>query len=140
MRILRNLIEPYRKEPISGRRPDGGALCAAPSEPHSGFTPGGAGAEPPKKAYPTSAVSQLIACPFCHELFARGEAKECPACGLALTDLAKVSLSHDALAEDDFGIPIQPHLEPLSVFEVRRGRGILLVVAILASWLFSLRG
>jgi hypothetical protein len=76
-------------------------------------------------------VSQLIACPFCHELFARGEATHCPACGLALTDLAKVSLSHDAIADDDFGIPVQPHLEPLSLFEMRRGRGVLLVVALL---------
>jgi len=92
---------------------------------------GRAGAEAPKKAYPTSAVSQLIACPFCHELFAKGEAKECPACGLLLTDLAKVSLSQDAMAEDDFGIPIQPHLEPLSMFEMRRSRGILVVVAFL---------
>jgi hypothetical protein len=76
-------------------------------------------------------VSDLIACPFCHELFARGEAQVCPACGLALTDLAKLPMSHDAMAEDDFGIPMQPHLEPLSWFEVRRGRGILLAGAVL---------
>jgi hypothetical protein len=73
-----------------------------------------------------------MACPFCHELFARGEAKECPACGLALADLGKVSLSLDAQAEaDDFGIPIQPHLEEFPWFELRRGRGILLIGAIL---------
>lgn len=79
-----------------------------------------------------AAVGDLIACPFCHELFRRGEAKECPACGLALTDLRKVSLSVDAQAEeDDFGIPAAPHLEQLPWFEFRRGRGILLVGAIL---------
>jgi len=76
-------------------------------------------------------VSDLTACPFCHELFARGEARECPSCGLALTDLAKLPPSHDALAEDDFGIPMQPHLETLPWFEVRRGRGILLIGAVL---------
>jgi hypothetical protein len=76
-------------------------------------------------------VSDLIACPFCHELFARGEARECPACGLVLTDLSKLPLSHDAVAEDDFGIPIQPHLETLPWFEIRRGRGVLLVAATL---------
>jgi len=76
-------------------------------------------------------VSDLIACPFCHELFARGEARECPSCGLALTDLAKLPPSHDALAEDDFGIPMQPHLETLPWFEVRRGRGVLLLGAVL---------
>ena len=43
----------------------------------------------------------------------------------------QVPLSHDAIAEDDFGIPIQPHLEPLPWFEVRRGRGILIVAAVL---------
>jgi hypothetical protein len=81
---------------------------------------------------PVPAVGDLIACPFCHELFARGEAKDCPACGLALTDLRKVSLSVDAQAEeDDFGIPIQPHLEQFPWFEWRRGRGILLVGAVL---------
>jgi hypothetical protein len=40
-------------------------------------------------------------------------------------------MSHDAMAEDDFGIPIQPHLEPLPWFEVRRGRGVLLIGAVL---------
>jgi hypothetical protein len=76
-------------------------------------------------------VSDLIACPFCHELFARGEARLCPACGLTLTDASKLPPSHDALAEDDFGIPMQPHLETLPWFEVRRGRGILLFGAML---------
>jgi hypothetical protein len=55
----------------------------------------------------------------------------CPACGLTLTDIAKLPLSHDAMAEDDFGIPIQPHLENLPWFEVRRGRGVLLAGAVL---------
>jgi hypothetical protein len=76
-------------------------------------------------------VSDLIACPFCHELFARGEARDCPACGLTLTDISKLPLSHDAVAEDDFGIPMQPHLETLPWFEVRRGRGVLLACALL---------
>jgi len=76
-------------------------------------------------------VRDLIACPFCHELFARNEARDCPACGLPLTDISKLPPSHDALAEDDFGIPMQPHLETLPWFEVRRGRGILLVGAVL---------
>jgi hypothetical protein len=77
-------------------------------------------------------VGDLIACPFCHELFAKGEARDCPACGLALTDLGKLPLSLDAQAEDDdFGIPTQPHLETFRWFEIRRGRGILLIGAIL---------
>jgi hypothetical protein len=75
-------------------------------------------------------VADLIACPFCRELFARGEARVCPACGLTLTDISKLPLSHDALAED-FGIPTPPHLETLPWFEVRRGRGILVAAAVL---------
>jgi hypothetical protein len=56
---------------------------------------------------------------------------------LALTDLAKVPLSHDAQAEeDDFGIPIQPHLEQLPWYELRRGRGMLLIGAILGFFAF----
>ena len=82
-------------------------------------------------SYPTSALSDLIACPFCHELFSKGEAKECPSCGLALTDLAKIPMSHDALAEDDFGIPTEPHLEALPWLAARRGRGLLVAGALL---------
>src|SRR5205085_9089498 len=80
--------------------------------------------------YPTMAVADLIACPFCRELFARGEARVCPACGLTLTDISKLPLSHDALAED-FGLPTPPHLETLPWFEVRRGRGFLVAAAVL---------
>jgi hypothetical protein len=76
-------------------------------------------------------MSELIACPFCHELFVRGEAKECPACGLLLTDLSKLALSHDAKAEDDFGLPTPPHLLPLPWLDMRRGKGILVMVAVL---------
>ncbi|MET0593354.1 MAG: hypothetical protein ABW133_11680 [Polyangiaceae bacterium] len=82
-------------------------------------------------------MSDLIACPFCHELFARGEEKLCPACGLTLTDLSKVPLSLDAQAEeDDFGIPTQPHLETFAWFELGRGRGVLLIGAILGFFAF----
>jgi hypothetical protein len=44
--------------------------------------------------------------------------------------MSKLPLSHDAVAEDDFGIPMQPHLETLPWFEVRRGRGVLLACAV----------
>jgi hypothetical protein len=65
-------------------------------------------------------------------MFAQGEAEVCPACGLALTDMARLPPSHDAAAEeDDFGIPVQPHLEPLPLAYMRRGKGILAAAAIL---------
>ncbi len=76
-------------------------------------------------------MSDLVACPFCRELFARGEARACPACGLTLVDMSSLPPSHDALAEDDFGIPARPDLEPLPWYSWTRSRGILLVTAAL---------
>jgi len=76
-------------------------------------------------------VSDLVACPFCHELFARGEADVCPACGLALTDMSKLPPSHDAEADDPFGIPLRPELEELAWWYAGRGRGLLIVCAVL---------
>jgi hypothetical protein len=75
-------------------------------------------------------VRNLVACPFCRELFGKGEAEVCPACGLPLQDMTKLPPSHDALAEDDFGIPTEPHLETLPVSYMGRGRGILLVLSL----------
>jgi hypothetical protein len=76
-------------------------------------------------------MSELIACPFCHELFVKGEVTECRACGLPLTDLSKLPMSHDAMAEEDFGLPTPPHLKPLSWLDMRRGKGTLVIVAAL---------
>jgi len=77
-------------------------------------------------------MSELIACPFCHELFVKGEVEHCPACGLSLTDLSKLPLSQDAMAElEDFGLPTPPHLAPLAWFDMRRGKGILVFGAAL---------
>jgi hypothetical protein len=76
-------------------------------------------------------VSGLVACPFCRELFSKTEADVCPSCGLRLTDMTNLPPSHDALAEDDFGIPTEPHLETLPAFYLGRGRGLLAVLAIL---------
>jgi hypothetical protein len=78
-----------------------------------------------------SCLVNLVACPFCHELFTKGEADVCPACGLLLTDMTKLPLSDDARAEDDFGIPTQPHLETLPISYIGRGKGILLVASLL---------
>jgi hypothetical protein len=80
--------------------------------------------------YPTPDVSDLVACPFCHELFAKGEAQVCPACGLSLVDMTKLPPSQDALAEDDFGIPTAPHLETLPMTYLGRGRGLLVLLSI----------
>lgn len=89
--------------------------------------------------YAPRRVPHLVACPFCRELFTRGESTHCPACGLALTDLAKLPPSADALAlDDDFGIPKQPHLETLPATYLARGRGALLALSALGLAAFFL--
>jgi hypothetical protein len=59
----------------------------------------------------------------------------CPACGLGLMDLSKLPLSRDALAEeaaqDPYGVPQRPELEPLAWHFWQRGRGALVAVAVL---------
>ncbi len=42
----------------------------------------------------------LVACPFCREMFEKGEHAVCPSCGVALEDFHKLKPSHDALEAD----------------------------------------
>jgi hypothetical protein len=46
-------------------------------------------------------------------------------------DMGKLPPSHDALADDPFGIPLQPELEELPWHYLGRGRGVLMVCAVL---------
>jgi hypothetical protein len=70
-------------------------------------------------------------------MFAKGEAEVCPACGLKLADMTTLPVSHDAAAEeDDFGIPAQPHLEPLPLSYMKRGKGILIAAAVFGFFSF----
>lgn len=64
----------------------------------------------------------------------------CPACGLLLTDLAKLppSPALEDADDDDFGIPREPHLEPLPPFFLARGRGALLGLCFLGLAAFFL--
>lgn len=80
--------------------------------------------------YAPSKVAALLACPFCRELFSEGEADRCPSCGLVLADATKLPPSHEALADDDFGIPRQPHLEPLPRTYLGRGKGVLAALSL----------
>ena len=80
----------------------------------------------------------LLACPFCRELFAPGEAERCPACGLALADASRLPPSHDALAEaDDFDLPTPPHLQPLPGTHLGHSRGLLIACAVLGLVAFA---
>jgi hypothetical protein len=69
----------------------------------------------------------LLACPFCRELFEKGEREKCPVCGVALQPLEKLPPSHDAQSED--GVPLAPEAEALPAGYLGRGRGLLAAIA-----------
>ena len=78
--------------------------------------------------YP-AAVAKLVACPFCREMFADKEITHCPACGLALAPVSKLPASYEAKLEQDW--PEQPEWETLPMTFWRRGRGALVLAAVL---------
>ena len=67
-------------------------------------------------------------------MFASGEAKVCPACGLALADVAALPPSYEATLEEDW--PDKPEWEDLPWLYWRRGRLALLVAALVGLGLF----
>lgn len=67
-------------------------------------------------------AAELLACPFCRQLFPSGETATCPECGIALSPLAKLPPSHDALAEDPPEV-VPPHMVTLPWTYLGRGRG-----------------
>ena len=76
-----------------------------------------------------SAVSSLLACPFCREMFEEGETELCPHCEVPLAPFEKLPRSHDAALEGD-EIPVEPQHEPLRMTDMRRGKGATLVLAL----------
>jgi hypothetical protein len=62
-------------------------------------------------------------------MFPEGEQAKCPVCGVALVAHEKLSPSDEALAED--GVPRQPEWEPLPAAYIGRGRGLLVLLAVL---------
>lgn len=84
--------------------------------------------------YAALALSDLLACPFCRELYQPGEAKVCPTCGLSLTPMSKLPLSYEAQLEEPW--PEKPEWETLPWAYWRRGRGALVVAGLLGVALF----
>lgn len=78
--------------------------------------------------YASAPMTGLYACPFCRELFQAGEARTCPACGIALEALSRLPPSYEAQLEDPEE-PLPPHMEPLPWTYAGRGRGLLLAIA-----------
>lgn len=75
-------------------------------------------------------AAELLACPFCRQLFPSGEASSCPECGIPLAPLAKLPPSHDALAEDPPEV-VPPHMVALPWTYLGRGRGLLAALGVL---------
>lgn len=74
----------------------------------------------------------LLACPFCRELFAKGEAVQCPECGVDLRGMDSLPPSLDALAEEAAAGEVTPpeHRE-LPWWFFGRGKGVLLIISVL---------
>ena len=70
----------------------------------------------------------LFACPFCRDMFEKGEAAACPVCGVSLVAFEKLAASEEALAED--GSPVAPEHEVLPRTYMGRGRGALVALAL----------
>ena len=84
-------------------------------------------------------MSQLLACPFCRELFDRSETEHCPECDIPLAPLHRLAPSHEAVEEDAaLWERTRPEDERRPLADIGRGRGALLVIALASLLLFWL--
>jgi hypothetical protein len=87
-------------------------------------------------SYPLAVgMTDLVACPFCREMFEPNEARSCPVCGVALTPLSKLPPTRDA-SDESYEEPLPPHMETLPWSYVGRGRAALVAVALAGLALF----
>lgn len=74
----------------------------------------------------------LIGCPFCGELFSRGEESVCPVCGVSLRSIDKLPPSYEtrvALEEELSATPLGDRR--VAWWYIRRGRGALIAISVL---------
>lgn len=77
-------------------------------------------------------MARLLACPFCRELYRETEHQRCPECEVLLQPLERLPPSLDALHEEAAsGEVVAPEDRTLPFSYVRRGRGALVVLAVL---------
>jgi len=81
-------------------------------------------------------MGQLFACPFCRQLFAKGEATVCPDCDIEVRPLDELPPSDEAKALDHHEPAPAPEDETLSWLYTRRGRGALTLLAATGIGLF----
>jgi hypothetical protein len=82
-------------------------------------------------------VTRLNACPFCRALFPKGEARQCPDCGVKLVPMENLPESLDVRADEaeagEIALPEQRRL-PWNYFG--SGRGVMMLIASLGLALF----
>ena len=78
----------------------------------------------------SSAVGELYACPFCRQLYSKGEVEICPECDVHVKPLAELPPSHDAqlLEDPEPEVPAEDQVLPWTY--VGRGRGALVVLSL----------
>lgn len=80
----------------------------------------------------------LYACPFCRALYSKGEADTCPDCGVGLLPLERLPPSYEASLEEPPAPPVLPENEILPKGDFSRGRGAILLLAVLGLVAFFL--
>jgi hypothetical protein len=85
--------------------------------------------------YALVAVRGLEACPFCHEMFPKGETDECPICGVRVVPASRLP---ESAPTDEDGVPRDPAAEVLPWMFLGRARGPLLLIAVLGGIAFCL--
>jgi hypothetical protein len=84
-------------------------------------------------------VSQLLACPFCRELFDQNETEQCPDCEIRLEPLHQLPPSHEVIEEEAARWErTRAEDQPLSWRQLGRGRALLLGVAVFSLLIFGL--
>lgn len=86
--------------------------------------------------YALPALATLKACPFCREMFAEDEAKECPLCGVALTSINKLAPSSDAVDADEELDAVEPEDRQVPWTHFGDGRGPLVICCLLGLFAF----
>ena len=88
-------------------------------------------------SYAATVVQGLEACPFCRELFPRGEARECPVCGVRLVSASKLPDPSAVDAGDEIA-PKDAAEEVLPWLHLGHARGIMIVCAAVGLALFAM--
>jgi hypothetical protein len=89
--------------------------------------------------YSFSFAMPLDACPFCRDMFERGEASHCPTCGIELRDITKLPPSPTLRHEpEDWDEDLGPEHEKLPALYFPRGRGAVVLLAFVGIGLFLL--